>query len=755
MPLIDYANAYLAAGLSVVPADKTAKRPSLRSWRPYQELRPSPDEVANWFPAATAIGLICGRVSGNLEMIDFDTAGEAFEPWCSIVNERAPGLLERLVIESTPSGGKHVVYQCQVAVCGNEKLAARSIPCPDGDSVVVAGKTLRPRQVDGQWFAETCLIETRGEGGFFLCAPTPGYELIHGRLDQLATITEAERVILLESALALDEARPTVAPERHAPIIQATGERPGDVYNGLEEWRGVLERHGWTHIRNAGNNEHWRRPGKSDGMSATFSPTHRTLYVFSSNAPPFEPNRAYSPFAIFAILEHGGDYHAAACSLASLGMGSEPDYGVDLSQWGKPIDEPAPAAKVEPFPEHLLNVPGFIGEVVAYNLATATRPQPVLALAGAIALQAVLAGRKVREYRGNAPNVYIVGLAPSGAGKDHARHVAKQVLIAAGCVELEGGEEIASAAGLASSVQENPAIMFQVDELGRFLKNSGDQSRNPHLFEIVSSLMKLYSAARGLWKGKAYSDAKRNREVAQPCVVLHGTTTPETFFSALTADNLADGFIGRLLVFNAPAEKPERQKAPHREPPASITEAARWWTDASGGGYPTAFNAQHPTPREVPTTPEAERVFDELVAIADAEQARPNQPGGPVWARAEEKALRLALIYACSADRQQPVIDEPAARWAADVVLHLTRRVLMMADDWIADTPFAKRQGEVLRAIKRLGSPTKGELTRATQSMSVRERDEVLANLTQANRVVMDVSGHAGAGRPLTTYRLA
>ena len=515
----------------------------------------------------------------------------------------------------------------------------------------------------------------------------------------------------------------------------------------------MLERHGWTHVGGSKGNEHWRRPGKADGMSATFSPSHRTLYVFSSNAPPFEPDRAYTPFSIFTMLEHGGDYHAAASALAALGMGSEPDYGVDLSQWGKPIDAPAPAAKVDPFPEHLLAVPGFVGEVMEYNLATATRPQPVLALAGALALQGVLAGRKVREYRGNSTNLYLVGVAPSGAGKDHARHVNKSVLVGAGCIELEGGEEIASAAGLASSVQEQPAIMFQIDELGRFLKNAGDQARNPHIYEIVSSLMKLYSSARGLWKGKAYSDAKRNREVVQPCVLIHGTTTPETFYSSLSAESLADGFIGRLLVFPTPTEKPPRQRAPHTEPPASIVEAARWWVDSAGGGYPTAMAAQYPTPRLVPTSPEAEAVFDSLVAIADAEQARPDQPGASVWARAEEKALRLALIYACSANRQSPVIDEPAARWAADLVLWLTRRVLAMADEWIADTPFAKRQAEVLRAVKRLGSPNKSELTRATRSMSVRERDEVLTNLIQAGVIVACVEADTG-GRPLTTFRV-
>jgi hypothetical protein len=748
---------YLHAGLSVVPAHPTAKRPTLNSWREYQERLPTEPELAAWFADAHALGIIAGKVSGNLEMIDFDCAGEAWDAWCGIVAERAPGLLHRLVVETTPSGGRHVVYQCQAPISGNLKLASRRVWCESGDSIVVYGKTYRPRQHGDRWCVDLCLIETRGEGGFFLCDPSPGYKLERGRLDDLATITENERITLLECAVALDqiprepETANTPAPSHFASAV--SGElRPGDDFNARGDVREVLQRHGWTYVRTAGENEQWRRPGKTTDTSATLhTASDRTFYVFSSNAPPFEPNRGYSPFAVYAMLEHGGNFDAAAMALSDEGYGHEPDYGVDLSMWGVAREPAAPAPPAPDFPEHLLNVPGFIGDVIAHNLATAHRPQPVLALAGAIALQGVLAARKVRDARGNRTNLYVVGVAQSGSGKDHARHVNKEILAAAGCTELEGGEEIASAAGLAASVSDNPAIVFQIDELGRFLKNSGDQSRNPHVYEIVSSMMKLYSASRGLWRGKVYSDAKRNREVDQPCVLLHGTTTPETFLGSLTSEGLADGFIGRLLVFEAPSTKPPRLKSAHVPPPRHVVDAARWWTAADGGGYPTALASAHPQPRLVVTTPEAEAIFDELVAIADAEQARPEVAGGSVWARAEEKAIRLALIYAASACRQEPVIDANAARWAADLVLHLTRRILTLAEDWIAEGTFGKRQAEVLRVIKRAGVINKRELIRSTRGMSIRERDEVLANLVEGGLVSFE--RHASGGRPACVYQ--
>jgi hypothetical protein len=68
-------------------------------------------------------------------------------------------------------------------------------------------------------------------------------------------------------------------------------------------------------------------------------------------------------------------------------------------------------------------VPGFVHEVADHTLRTAPYPQPVLAFAGALTLQAFLAGRKVRDVSDSRTNLYVLALANSGAGKDHPRKV--------------------------------------------------------------------------------------------------------------------------------------------------------------------------------------------------------------------------------------------------------------------------------------------------------------------------------------------
>jgi hypothetical protein len=312
---------YLRAGLCVLPADGPQKRPAVPSWKTYQRRLPSEDEVRRWFERERPLCLVAGQVSGNLEMIDFDCGGEVFAVWKGRVEQASPGLVEQLVLERSPSGGWHVVYRHDSEIFGNLKLAERAVVVPNNQEIELYGKKYKPRKVGDQWEVWLTLVETRGEGGIFLCDPTPGYMLVQGKLESLPVLSEEQRFVLLDAAWSLSE-RPRLAePDRApAPNQEANG-RPGDDFNERGDVRSLLRRHGWTLVR-AGENEHWRRPGKSAGTSATLK--DGVFYVFSSNAAPFRPNRGYSSFAVYAQLEHAGDYVAAAGSLRAQGFGRDP-----------------------------------------------------------------------------------------------------------------------------------------------------------------------------------------------------------------------------------------------------------------------------------------------------------------------------------------------------------------------------------------------------------------------------------------------
>ena len=56
------------------------------------------------------------------------------------------------------------------------------------------------------------------------------------------------------------------------------------------------------------------------------------FFVFSSNASPFEPNRGYNAYQVYALLEHANDFKAATAALIDMGYGAKDTTAdVDIS----------------------------------------------------------------------------------------------------------------------------------------------------------------------------------------------------------------------------------------------------------------------------------------------------------------------------------------------------------------------------------------------------------------------------------------
>lgn len=329
MAIIDYttAKSYLNNGLSVLPAIKSQKRPNLSSWDVYKKQLPTDKDLSVWFNNnCSGVCIVCGEVSGNLEIIDFDEKGIAFAPWTDKVKQdpMVAQLCSRLVVEQSPSGGFHVIYRCELPVAGNQKLAKTA-----------DGKTL---------------IETRGEGGLFLCAPTEGYQLLQGDFQSIPTISAVERNILLQLARTFNSEKPkhtsavgsfglpisqpidASSIRRKDDALDVSG-RPGDVFNQTGDIRALLVKHGWTMAYRSDDEERWTRPGKKTGTSATLKNIDGKdyFYVFSSNAQPLESDRSYDAFGLFAALECGGDVSKASEELAKLGFGDKTQIHADIN----------------------------------------------------------------------------------------------------------------------------------------------------------------------------------------------------------------------------------------------------------------------------------------------------------------------------------------------------------------------------------------------------------------------------------------
>jgi len=341
------AKKYQAGGLSLIPINANTKRPASwllpqavtaageplywqqsgerwiqttentgspkGTWEPYQRERPTLEDLEYWFTSGIkALAVVAGAVSGGVEVLDFDSRDGLtwFDEWCAL----AGGPIARygLAVQRTGGGGYQVAWRCD-EIDGNQKLAWTPAPEEAGGKKV--------------------MIETRGEGGYFLVAPSvhPSgrqYELLHGRFSQIPRITPTVRAHLLDCARQLNQVeRP--APKlggASTPYAGSSANELLEAYNRAHPITEMLRRYGYT--EGAGNR--WSRPGKADSMGVAILKDGKAA-AYSSNDPlntdRCGTNKAqpFSSFDLFAYYGHGEDYKAATKAAAvELGMAYEP-----------------------------------------------------------------------------------------------------------------------------------------------------------------------------------------------------------------------------------------------------------------------------------------------------------------------------------------------------------------------------------------------------------------------------------------------
>jgi hypothetical protein len=214
-------------------------------------------------------------------------------------------------------------------------------------------------------------------------------------------------------------------------------------------------------------------------------------------------------------------------------------------------------------------------------------------------------------------------------------------------------------------------------------------------------LLTLYGGSSSLYVPRKKSGGREKSSIDQPHVTLFGTAIPRNYYRNLSDEMGWNGFLSRTLIIEAESRGRGR-KAKAIEVPDSIREIAEFWRDFQpGGGNLAQF---HPRPITVPTTPGALEHMEAVRRLGDDEypraKARDDQAGMTLWSRVAEQAGRLALVYACSANPRDPVIDEAAAEWATDFAVAVVRQMLSQIEHYGSGSTDEDEMSRIRRYIK-------------------------------------------------------
>ncbi|WP_320112050.1 VapE domain-containing protein [Draconibacterium orientale] len=281
--------------LSIIPV--SSQKIPFKPWTQFQKKITPIDYWYSHYKNEGTIGIITGKISGNLEIIDVDIKNDSKATIMTEYSELIPDeLLKRLLIQTTPNNGFHLIYRCPDAeIEANQKLA-----------LDVTGEVI---------------IETRGEGGYF-CTSLKNNMIAQGRLDlinlegEIPIITKDERVFLLESARSLT---------RYFPINTNKTEkqfsyREPAINNFNKEFDiiPVFEKHDWKVVKEDDEKVYLLRNGSLAEHSGYYFKESKVFFCFSTSTE-FKPEKPYNNFQVLQLLEGKNDYKTTLRLLSDYG----------------------------------------------------------------------------------------------------------------------------------------------------------------------------------------------------------------------------------------------------------------------------------------------------------------------------------------------------------------------------------------------------------------------------------------------------
>jgi hypothetical protein len=330
-----------------------------------------------------------------------------------------------------------------------------------------------------------------------------------------------------------------------------------------------------------------------------------------------------------------------------------------------------PATRVPEYVDELealaLQAEGLVGEIVAWIVSTAKRPNPVLALGTAVTVVGTVIGRRICGPTESGTHLYVIGLADTGGGKQHPLDCGYKLLIAAKLEHHIGPSEFISMPAVINRLLKSPLCLCFMDEFGAFLHRI--LSKKASGFE--NAITKLLRSAWGTSFGHMPTPEWAGREMAiinAPALSIYGVSTPDEFYKSLQAEDVSNGYLNRHLILST--------KATPRKQNATLGEVPEFIKNGLLALYPNTVTAARlnevtcvPVPIKADFASEAAaKAYHEIedwgIAMVEA-----NREFKPFLERVQENAIRLATIHAAGRwlNPTDFAVDKKDVEWGAAI----------------------------------------------------------------------------------------
>src|SRR5262249_46432674 len=408
-------------------------------------------------------------------------------------------------------------------------------------------------------------------------------------------------------------------------------------------------------------------------------------------------------------------------------------------------EAPAPVDELEPYAH---GVPGVVGEVIEWILATARRPNRVLALAAAIPLVGTLIGRRVAGPTMSATHLYAVAVAPTGAGKQHPIDCISALMMAASAQEHIGPSTFMSASALCNFVHRRPLSLCCSDELGAYLAKLHAKNASGHEREVPKFMRSLWGISFSLTSTPEWAD-RIAQQVHSPALSIFGTSTPDELFQALQGEAIDNGLLNRFLVLRSELRaRDARSQLPPGQVPADLAlksrQLYRWHGTAA-----ELIDIKRPVEQQVTQLPwankAAEKEYLDFTRMVD-DRIDQDPALRPFFARTAETAIRLATIRAAGYRFRTATVTLEDVYWGAGIAWTTGQQLCVGAQSVIPVTERGKWVNRLINYVRTRGLLGKSATVRTFQQhircgLKARDVREMIAEMVQTGQLQQQPDG--------------
>ena len=383
-------------------------------------------------------------------------------------------------------------------------------------------------------------------------------------------------------------------------------------------------------------------------------------------------------------------------------------------------------------------VPGLVGEIVDWIVATSRRPNRVLALGAAITVVGTLIGRRAAGPTRSATHLYAVGIAPTGSGKQHLLDSVIRLMEAAKASNHIGPSKFFSLSAVLDLLSSKPLVLCPQDEIGVFLRAVTSRKATSHEAAVSQILRALWGISFASMPTPAWAQRKM-QIISSPALSIFGVSTLEEFHAALQGESVANGFINRFLALTSNIRAPDRD--PETDPscvPASLSrdlQALYLWS-----GPESLIQIGNPNARIQPeilpwASEEAGNCYAEFTRLVEA-HVDEHLGSGAYLARCAETAVRLATIRAAGRWGRGARVDLSDIEWGVGVAWTAGQALAEAAQDFLPQNERGEMTEKILAYVRRK-HPVKPRDIQQFLKGRLRSKDikDILSQLVEAGEV--------------------